>query len=179
MYEVGAEVTYQGSIEHLHGQIFTVVAHCCGGERYRLQGRSEALRHVRPASVARYEKPTETLAVLERAIAAERPVMITYVAADGEWTTRTIEPFELDTTARGHLIVRAMDRLRREARTFRLDRIDSLTPYPGVFLLTAARMERDALARIRAEIAEVQAAGFGGYDGYGAMRWTPDNPIVI
>ncbi|TDB76795.1 WYL domain-containing protein [Actinomadura sp. KC216] len=70
---------------------------------------------------------------LEAAIAHERPVQITYVAADGERTTRTIEPYEMAVTRRGNAICRAMDRRSGEPRCFRLDRIELLTVLHGGF----------------------------------------------
>lgn len=175
MYEIGSQVTYHGSIEALHGETFTVARHCCGESRYTLDG-IRVLHHVRHVSI------TPVLADgadfhtdLERAIAAERPVLITYVAADGEWTTRIIEPYELTETRTGHPIVRAMDRLRREPRTFRLDRFIALDVMPGGFHLDrpAGEQERIALARIRAEIADIDPYGYGR----DAMRWTPSCPV--
>lgn len=101
--------------------------------------------------------------------------MITYVDADGEWTTRTIEPYQLDTTRHGHLVVRAMDRLRGEPRTFRLDRINALDVLPGTLMLDRPDPDvRSALARIRAEIANVAPGGYGG----DAARWTPGDPVL-
>ncbi|MGW5259663.1 WYL domain-containing protein [Microbispora sp. NPDC004025] len=175
MIEVGTLVHYHGSIEALHGQTFTVARHCCDGTRHVLNGDA-VLRHVRAASITPVDQP-DPRAELERAIAAELPVMITYVAADGEWTTRTIEPYELTETRTGEQLVRAMDRRSGETRSFRLDRIHALNVMPGgVFLLDHTPIrERAALARIRAEIREVDPVGYG-YDG---MRWTPDSPIPV
>ena len=69
------------------------------------------------------------------AIGAERPVVITYVAASGERTTRTIEPYEFAPTGEGHLIVRAMDRRSGMPRSFRLDRIAvQFSRFPVQFL---------------------------------------------
>lgn len=175
MIEIGTLVRYHGSIEALHGQTFRVALHCCDGTRHVLDGDA-VLRHVRAASITPIDQP-DPHAELSRAIAAEQPVMITYVAADGEWTTRTIEPYELTETPAGHLLVRAMDRRSGEPRSFRLDRIEALNVMPGgVFLLdhTGPR-ERAALARLRAEIRDVSPIGYG-HDG---MRWTPDSPIPV
>ncbi len=96
MYEVGTMVRYHGSLERHHGETFMVVRHCCGGTRYTLDG-DHLLRHIRHVSVSPLDGP-DVRADLTRAIADQRPVMITYVAGDGVWTTRTIEPYELAET---------------------------------------------------------------------------------
>lgn len=175
MYEAGTQVRYHGSIESLHGETFTIVG--SHGDRYRLSG-VRTLVNVRQASITPIEGP-ELRTDLERAIAGERPVMITYVAADGEWTTRTIEPYELAATSAGHLIVRAMDHRSREPRTFRVDRIHAVNLLPGSFWLERpapdqARAERAALVRLRAEIAQIAPSGYGN----DAARWTPGTPIL-
>ncbi|WP_433225520.1 WYL domain-containing protein [Actinomadura formosensis] len=72
---------------------------------------------------------------LEGAIAAERPVTITYEAASGDRTTRTIEPYEIAVSARGDLFCRAMDRRSGAPRSFRLDRIVLLSVRDGEFTL--------------------------------------------
>lgn len=172
MYEIGTQVRYHGSIEDYHGEFFTIAARYSG--LYRLHG-SATLTNVRHASIT----PIEQAAIredLEQAITATQPVMITYVDADGEWTTRTIEPYELFRTRHGDLIVRAMDRLRGEPRSFRLDRIEALDAFPGARLLdqpapSVAASERAAFARIRAEIAMVAEVG------YDDARWMPGDPI--
>ncbi|NAS21457.1 WYL domain-containing protein [Herbidospora sp. NEAU-GS84] len=50
--------------------------------------------------------------------------MITYVAGNGDWTTRVIEPHAISYSDAGHAGVRAYDRLRSAIRAFRVDRID-------------------------------------------------------
>jgi predicted DNA-binding transcriptional regulator YafY len=112
---------------------------------------------------------------LESAIQDERPVLITYVAAAGEQSTRTIEPYELAETGRGHLIVRAMDRRSGKYRAFRLDRITHLNLLRGPFQLDhpVIDTERAALARIRAEIACIDECGYRS----DAARWIPDDTL--
>lgn len=75
----------------------------------------------------------ETGELLAVAIGAERPVLITYTDADGEQTTRTIEPYDFAVTDAGRILVRAMDRRTGEPRSFRLDRIDLATLRDGGF----------------------------------------------
>lgn len=171
MYEIGTQVRYHGSMEPLHGEIFTVVEHCCSGTRHRIDG-SRLLHHVRLGSITPVDH-ADPFAELERAASDTQLVMITYVAADGEWTTRTIEPFALVETNAGHQIIRAMDHRSGEVRSFRVDRIRDLTFLPGSFrldrpALDRAREESAALARIRAEIALV-----GDHHYVDAAHWTP------
>ncbi|GII05481.1 helix-turn-helix transcriptional regulator [Planobispora takensis] len=174
MYEIGTDVRYHGSITALQGQIFTVVGHCCDGQRHILAS-GPALRHIRAASLT----PTgiaELHTQLQRAITAERPLVITYVAADGEQTTRTIEPYELVATRTGHLIVRAMDHRSGRPRSFRLERIHTLTAAPGAFRLPRPEddHERAALARLRAAIGDIAPSGYGE----DSARWRPGDPIL-
>ncbi|MCP2339184.1 WYL domain-containing protein [Actinomadura rupiterrae] len=110
-------------------------------------------------------------ALMIRAAEFERPVLIAYSDAEGVSTLRIIEPYAVETTRAGHLLVRAMDRLSEEPRTFRLDRIVSADLLRGPLLLD--RPARDALTRIREEIARIQPTGY--YSD--AARWTPDCPI--
>lgn len=110
---------------------------------------------------------------LANAIGAQCPVLITYVAADGEQTTRTIEPYELTGTREGHVLVRAMDRRSADARSFRLDRITHLSVLSGPFVLDRTATLA-ALARLRAEIADVEPDGFA----ITAARWSPGDPIL-
>ena len=173
MYEIGTEVRYHGSIEFLRGETFTVLRHCCEGTRYVLEG-SERLRHVRAASITPLDVAdivVDFRPALERAIAAAQPVMITYIAVDGEWTTRTVEPYALERTKAGHMIVRVLDRRSGKPRSFRLDRIHALDAFPGgCFLLgDSDHQERAALARIRAEIDLVDHHGYRD-----AARWLPE-----
>lgn len=113
---------------------------------------------------------------LEGAIAGERPVLITYVAEDGERTTRTIEPYEISATARGDLIVRAMDRRSGEPRSFRLDRIQMLNVRDGQFEIprdggTAAPDAPHVGAAAEALMPEILVRYHGSRGGHhGVMR---------
>lgn len=82
-----------------------------------------------------YRTATETTTrTLTRLIAAwdrRHPVTITYTKADGSETIRTIEVYDVTTSAAGDLLVKAMDRETREQRTFRLDRLVSYTVHRG------------------------------------------------
>jgi hypothetical protein len=102
---------------------------------------------------------------IEAAIQAERPLLITYVAADGERTTRTIEPYELAATRSGFFIVRSMDRRSGAPRSFRLDRIEYVSVMSGSFVL-----QRPA-ERVPVEMPEILVRYHGSHDGHhGVMR---------
>jgi predicted DNA-binding transcriptional regulator YafY len=77
----------------------------------------------------------KTIADLYRSIDHKRAVTITYLDENGQETLRTIEPFELRTTKGGHIEVRAMCRLRGEARGFLLHRVVSYTCHRIGFVL--------------------------------------------
>jgi predicted DNA-binding transcriptional regulator YafY len=78
---------------------------------------------------------TKTLADLYRAIDGARLVTITYRDADGTETVRSIEPYEIRTTKAGRIQVRAMCRLRGDARSFYADQIVSYTIHRVGFVL--------------------------------------------
>jgi predicted DNA-binding transcriptional regulator YafY len=68
---------------------------------------------------------------LNKAIAGRIPVTITYTDAKGDETIRTIEPYAIDVSAAGDLVVIAMDRGKQAKRNFRLDRIQWYTIHRG------------------------------------------------
>ena len=79
---------------------------------------------------------TRTLADLYRAIDRQHAVTITYLKpGETEPTVRTIEAYDIRTTKAGRIEVRAMCRLRGEARRFYVDRIISYTLHRIGFVL--------------------------------------------
>lgn len=72
---------------------------------------------------------------LEKAMVRNHPVTVTYTKADGETTVRTIEIFEIKESKAGDLYVRAMDRKTGEARSFRIDRMLTITIHRTAFLV--------------------------------------------
>jgi predicted DNA-binding transcriptional regulator YafY len=78
---------------------------------------------------------TKTLADFYRAIDRQHAVTITYRDADGTETIRTIEPYDIRTTKAGRIQVRAMCRLRGDARGFFVDSIVSYTTHRIGFVL--------------------------------------------
>jgi predicted DNA-binding transcriptional regulator YafY len=169
----GSKVRYQGHIMRVLGRCYCA-RHPQGQRRYRLAWRGEnelLLQCVREGSITRVTvaeaDATVDARVVETAIDDERPLLIDYVAADGEYTRRVIEPYELDETAAGYALVRAMDRRSGQPRSFRLDRVTSLTVQSGPFLLDRP------LAVTAAE------EDFEYWDGSGdAFSWTPDLPVL-
>jgi len=78
---------------------------------------------------------TKTLADLYRSIDRAQAVTLTYRDEKGEETIRTVEPFEIRTTKAGRIQVRAMCRLRGDARSFYVDAIVSYTQHRMGFVL--------------------------------------------
>ena len=78
---------------------------------------------------------TRTLADLYRSIDRQHAVTVTYLDDKGAETIRTIEPYDIRTTKSGGIEVRAMCRLRGEARGFALHRIVSYTCHRIAFVL--------------------------------------------
>ncbi|MFJ1900428.1 WYL domain-containing protein [Streptomyces sp. NPDC088115] len=78
---------------------------------------------------------TKTLADLYRSIDRTQAVTITYLDEDGTESIRTIEPYDIRTTKTGRIQVRAMCRLRGEARSFYLHRIRAYTCHRIAFVL--------------------------------------------
>jgi predicted DNA-binding transcriptional regulator YafY len=77
----------------------------------------------------------KTLTDLFRAIDHQHAVTITYLDEDGTETLRTIEPYDIRTTSSGRIEIRAMCRLRGEARRFYLHRLVSYTCHRMAFVL--------------------------------------------
>lgn len=88
---------------------------------------------------------TKTLADLFRALDRQHVVTVTFLKEEKDdagkktgqlvKTVRSLEPYDIRTTADGHIIVKAMDRETGEARTIRVDRIIAYTLHRIVFVL--------------------------------------------
>ncbi|MGQ4437938.1 WYL domain-containing protein [Streptomyces violaceoruber] len=92
--------------------------------------------HGEPAMrVTAKQTTTKTLADLYRSIDRAQAVTITYRDDKGDETIRTIEPYEIRTTKAGRIQVRAMCRLRGDARSFYADAIISYTTHRMGFVL--------------------------------------------
>lgn len=85
--------------------------------------------------ITKNQTTTRTLADLYRAIDRAHAVTITYRDDKGEETIRTIEPHDIRTTKAGRIQVRAMCRLRGDARSFYVDAIVSYTLHRMGFVL--------------------------------------------
>jgi predicted DNA-binding transcriptional regulator YafY len=85
--------------------------------------------------ITKNQTTTRTLADLYRAIDRAHAVTITYRDDKGEETIRTIEPHDIRTTKAGRIQVRAMCRLRGDARSFYVDAIVSYTLHRIGFVL--------------------------------------------
>jgi predicted DNA-binding transcriptional regulator YafY len=78
---------------------------------------------------------TKTIADLYRGIDSKRAMTLTYLDEKGEETVRTIEPYDIRTTKSGRIQVRAMCRLRGDARSFYVDQIKAYTLHRIGFVL--------------------------------------------
>ena len=78
---------------------------------------------------------TKTLADLYRSIDRQHAVTITYRDENGDDTIRTIEPYDIRTTKTGRIQVRAMCRLRGDARGFYVDQVVAYTLHRIAFVL--------------------------------------------
>jgi predicted DNA-binding transcriptional regulator YafY len=87
------------------------------------------------------ESPDRTLARLVRAMDRQYPVTMTYTKADGTETIRTIEVYDVATTAAGDIVLKSMDRESGEKRTWRTDRITAYTVHRSTY--TVPREETD------------------------------------
>ena len=85
--------------------------------------------------ITKNQTATRTLADLYRSIDRAHAVTITYRDDKGEETIRTIEPHDIRTTKAGRIQVRAMCRLRGDARSFYVDAIVSYTLHRIGFVL--------------------------------------------
>jgi len=81
------------------------------------------------------ETSTQTLTRLIKALDAKHPVTITYTKADGTQTIRTIEITDILVTAAGDIVLRAMDRETGEARSWRIDRIQTYTIHRTAYVI--------------------------------------------
>lgn len=78
---------------------------------------------------------THTLTDLHRAWDRHHPLTITYTKADGAETIRTIEIYDIHTTSKGDVVIKAMDRQTSESRTFRVDRIQTYTVHRTAYVI--------------------------------------------
>lgn len=95
--------------------------------------------------ITRRQTTTKTLADLYRAIDHQRPVTLTFDKEEkdgaGKKTgqlvedVRTVEPYDIQTTLAGHIILKAMDRQTGESRTIRIDRIHAYTLHRMAFTI--------------------------------------------
>lgn len=106
-----------------------------------------------------------TITDMYRAMDRQHPVTITYLKEEKDEagkktgrmaeTVRTIEIYDIRTTAAGHIILKAMDRETGEKRTFRTDRIVSYTTHRTAYVLTSPVDETPLV--VPATVAELTA----------------------
>lgn len=74
-----------------------------------------------------------TRAMFERAAKRQHPVTISYTTASGRDVVRTVEPYGIQVSAAGDVLVKTMDRESGEYRSFRLDRVGAYTVHRTAF----------------------------------------------
>ncbi|KUF18453.1 WYL domain-containing protein [Streptomyces silvensis] len=94
-----------------------------------------------------HETSTQTLTRLIKALDNQHPITITYTKADGTETIRTIEIFDITVTTAGDIVLRAMDRTSGEARSFRLDRIQTYTVHRTAYVVPRPAADEPRPAR--------------------------------
>lgn len=120
---------------------------------------------------------THTLADLYRAIDRAQPVSLTYTKGDGTTSVRTVEPYDLRTTAKGDIVLIGMDRESSERRTFRVDRISAYTRHTGTGFVVEREEEVPAPVTPRSEAAIVaRELGRDYYPTVRAIRSAPTTP---
>lgn len=88
---------------------------------------------------------TKTLADLYRALDRKQAISLTFDKEEkddaGKKTgrliedLRTVEPYDIQTTLAGHIVIKAMDRQTGESRTVRLDRVHAYTLHRSPFII--------------------------------------------
>lgn len=124
---------------------------------------------------------------LVKAVRREHPVTIGYTKSyDGETTVRTVEPTSIKFTKSGDIVLGGRDRKTGEYRSFRLDRISSVTVHRSRFVIDEEYITRTAAAREAKMVREIQqtavrvVVGPQGYTGttspesaaHGGMGWS-------
>lgn len=86
--------------------------------------------------------------ILERAIAKQHPVTISYTTASGRDVVRTVEPYGISVSAAGDVLVKTMDRESGEYRSFRLDRLSAYTVHRTSFKIKNPTHLKDVVMAI-------------------------------
>jgi predicted DNA-binding transcriptional regulator YafY len=141
---------------HLHGAVDSALAKVSAALPPSGHAFVKQMREVLSVSLGShktYREQRETVDALTRAIAERRTVQIRYFSASrGRSTRREVDPYHLWYAAGGLYLV-AYDHLRREVRTFAVERIRSLAltdhPYQLPLGFDIEEYVRDALVVMR------------------------------
>ncbi|CAN5758530.1 YafY family protein [soil metagenome] len=124
----------------------------------RARARAHALAaavSVAPGSTARgVHTASERVLEMAESIHQRRRVRLRYATSDGTESTRDVDPYGL--VRIGNWYVAGYCHLRRDLRTFRLDRVRSFAPSETTFEAPAAF---DALAMVAGSLAQAPASG--------------------
>ena len=80
-----------------------------------------------------YERTSNYLASIQQALTGFHPLGIAYQRQDGTESLRTVEPFAIYHNTSEHWVLIAWCRLRKDFRTFRVDRIQAMETLPETF----------------------------------------------
>jgi predicted DNA-binding transcriptional regulator YafY len=158
-----------------------------------LQRRVRAVAETVTLDLSHQPAPTATGALLELSAAAQRQrrVRLDYRAADGATSRRDFDPYGL-TWRSGRWYALGHCHLRRELRSFRLDRIESVLPLDQSFGrpanfdaaaqldLSLANLPRAHAVEVlmRADLAAVQHEYCGGMSGMGVFEALPEGVLL-
>lgn len=126
----------------------------------------------------------KTLADLYRAMDRQHPITITYLKEEKDDagrktgqlipTVRTIEPYDIRTTSKGFVTVKAMDRETGKSRCFRVDRLVAYTIHRTAYLVARDTV---AISKPAHPAAPTSVAALVAYeiarDERGARHFTP------
>jgi predicted DNA-binding transcriptional regulator YafY len=131
---------------------------------------------------------TKTLADLYRALDRKHAVTITFDKEEkddaGKKTgrlvedVRSVEPYDIQTTLAGDIVIKAMDRQTGESRTIRLDRVHAYTLHRSPFVIEVPEATtpagRPTIVRSTAQVIAREL----GRDYLPARRITPDQTAL-
>jgi predicted DNA-binding transcriptional regulator YafY len=143
----GLVTTSATAMESAAAKIRRVLPEALGRRLDALLATADFTTAARPGA----NQETGVLVMLAEAARRRRPVAVSYTTRDGRRSERTVHPYGIVVHS-GRWYVTGADSASGEVRTFRLDRIETVTVLPGSFDIPA---EFDPAARVLAGLAEV------------------------
>jgi predicted DNA-binding transcriptional regulator YafY len=143
----GLVTTSAVAMESAAAKIRRVLPEALGRRLAALLATADFTTAARPAVT----QETGVLLMLAEAARHRRPVAVRYTARDGRHSDRTVHPYGIVVHS-GRWYVTGADSASGEVRTFRLDRIETVTVRPGSFDIPAGF---DPAGRVLSGLAEV------------------------